>query len=45
MRLKVRTKTLRFIEEKKISAGHAKILVGLDNASFIANKIINKLKS
>ena len=33
---------LRLIEEKKISAGHAKILVGLDNASTIANKIIEK---
>ena len=33
---------LNFIEEKKISAGHAKILVGLDNAYFIANKIIEK---
>ena len=33
---------LKFIEEKKISAGHAKILVGLDNAEFIANKIIEK---
>ena len=33
---------LRFIEEKKISAGHAKILVGLDNALFLANKIIEK---
>jgi len=33
---------LQFIEEKKISSGHAKILVGLDNAEFIANKIIEK---
>ncbi len=33
---------LQLIEEKKISAGHAKILVGLDNAEFIANKIIEK---
>ena len=33
---------LRLIEEKKISAGHAKILVGLDNALPIANKIIEK---
>ena len=30
------------IEQKKISAGHAKILVGLDNASFVAAKIIEK---
>ena len=27
---------------KKISTGHAKILVGLENALFIANKIIEK---
>ncbi len=33
---------LKFVEEKKISAGHAKILVGLENALFIANKIIEK---
>ena len=33
---------LKFIEEKKISAGHAKILVGLENALFVANKIIEK---
>ena len=33
---------LLYIEERKISAGHAKILVGLDNAEFIANKIIEK---
>ncbi len=36
---------LKLIEEKKISAGHAKILVGLDNASFIATKIIEKKMS
>jgi len=33
---------LKFVEEKKISAGHAKVLVGLDNALFVANKIIEK---
>jgi ParB family chromosome partitioning protein len=33
---------LRLVEDKKISAGHAKILVGLENASFIAAKIIEK---
>jgi len=33
---------LEFIEEKKLTAGHAKILVGLDNALFLANKIIEK---
>ena len=30
---------LNLIEMKKLSAGHAKILVGLDNAEFVANKI------
>jgi ParB family chromosome partitioning protein len=35
---------IKLIETKKLSTGHAKILVGLDNASFVANKIIeNKL--
>ena len=35
---------IKLIESKKISTGHAKILVGMDNASFVANKIIeNKL--
>ena len=33
---------LKLIETKKLSPGHAKILVGLDNAEFIANKIIEK---
>ena len=33
---------LNLIESKKISAGHAKILVGLDNANFVAQKIIEK---
>ena len=33
---------LKLIQTKKLSAGHAKILVGLDNAEFIANKIIEK---
>ena len=33
---------LSLIETKKISAGHAKILVGLENASFVAHKIIEK---
>ena len=36
------TEVLRFVEEKKITAGHAKILVGLENALFVANKIIEK---
>ena len=33
---------LELVEKKKISAGHAKILVGLDNAAFIANKVVEK---
>ena len=33
---------LNLIEMKKLSAGHAKILVGLENASFVAQKIIEK---
>ena len=33
---------LNFVKSKKISAGHAKILVGLSNAEFIANKVIEK---
>jgi ParB family chromosome partitioning protein len=33
---------LRLIETKKISPGHAKILVGLNNAEFVAKKIVEK---
>ena len=33
---------INLIESKKLTAGHAKILVGLDNANFVANKIIEK---
>jgi ParB family chromosome partitioning protein len=33
---------IKLIEDKKITAGHAKILVGLNNASFIATKIYEK---
>ena len=33
---------LKLIELKKLTAGHAKILVGLENASFVANKIFEK---
>ena len=33
---------LKLIESKKLSSGHAKILVGLENPSFVANKIIEK---
>ena len=33
---------IKFIEEKKLSQGHAKILVGLENCLQIAKKIIDK---
>ena len=33
---------IKLIENQKLSAGHAKILVGLENALFVANKIIEK---
>ena len=33
---------IKLIETKKITPGHAKILVGLENASFIASKIVEK---
>jgi ParB family chromosome partitioning protein len=33
---------LKLLEAKKLSVGHAKILVGLDNAEFVAKKIIEK---
>jgi ParB family chromosome partitioning protein len=33
---------LKLIELKKLTPGHAKILVGLTNAEFVANKIIDK---
>ena len=33
---------LKLIEGKKLSAGHAKILVGLNNAEFFAKKIVEK---
>ena len=33
---------LKQIETKKLSPGHAKILVGLDNAEFVAKKIVEK---
>jgi len=40
--LNLPSEILSMVKDKKISAGHAKILVGLDNAVFIANKIIEK---
>ncbi len=33
---------IKLIENQKLTAGHAKILVGLNNSSFVANKIIEK---
>ena len=33
---------IKLVESNKLSTGHAKILVGLDNALFVANKIIEK---
>jgi len=40
--LNLPNEVLKLVEQKKISSGHAKILVGLENALFIANKIIEK---
>jgi len=40
--LNLPSEILSMVKDKKISAGHAKILVGLENAIFIANKIIEK---
>ena len=38
------TEVIKLIETQKLTAGHAKILVGLENAAFVANKIVeNKL--
>ena len=36
------TDVIKLIETQKLTAGHAKILVGLENASFVANKIVEK---
>ena len=33
---------IKLIESQKLTSGHAKILVGLGNATFVANKIIEK---
>ncbi len=40
--LNLPSEVIKLIEDRKITAGHAKILVGLDNAVFLANKIIEK---
>ena len=36
------TEVINLIESNKLSQGHAKILVGLENATFVANKILDK---
>ena len=33
---------IKLVENQKLTAGHAKVLVGLENASFVASKIIEK---
>ena len=33
---------IKLIETQKLTAGHAKILVGLENSSFVADKIVEK---
>ena len=33
---------IKLIENKDLTPGHAKVLVGLENAIFIANKIVEK---
>ena len=40
--LNLPNEVLKLIEEKKLTAGHAKILVGLENSLHIAHKIIEK---
>ncbi len=40
--LNLPAEVIKYVEEKKITSGHAKILVGLENAIFVANKIIEK---
>ncbi len=40
--LSLQNEVISLIEENKISAGHAKVLVGLENAHFLAKKIIEK---
>ena len=36
------SEVIKLIETQKITAGHAKILVGLENAAFVATKILEK---
>jgi ParB family chromosome partitioning protein len=43
--LSLPVEVLKLVEDRKLSAGHAKILVGLENASIVANRIIDKKMS
>jgi len=40
--LSLPNEVIKSIETQKLTAGHAKILVGLENAEFVANKIVEK---
>ena len=40
--LSLPVKIIKMIEDKLITSGHAKILVGLENAEYIANKVLEK---
>jgi len=40
--LSLPVEVIKLIETQKLTAGHGKILVGLENALFVANKIIEK---
>ena len=40
--LSLPTEVIKLIETQKLTAGHGKVLVGLENALFVANKIIEK---
>ena len=40
--LSLPSEVIEFIESRKLSQGHAKVLVGLENSIFIAKKIIEK---
>ena len=40
--LSLPTDVINLIKEKKLTTGHAKILIGLDNPTHVANKIIEK---
>jgi len=40
--LSLPTDVIKLIETQKLTSGHAKVLVGLENAAFVAKKIIEK---